>query len=249
MDEALNPNAFLACASIVMAFRRYRNSFPRRRNGVPLCRNGVPALAAIAASRLRFAAILRPLPFLLSISTGSPLWKTIGRPRTDGRQPAMVRAIGSPGYGVAHPSGGRVLPDRPLPARRLRRFPAWRGASPGGVLAHERFCRGEPLQRGTTLTASSKPECRLMLFFSSRQGPAGPRQARRAWPRGAGGRVRNPGLGRGCPRPCGVGSAAVHGRARAYPVACPTRRFCARSRARNNEHRDPHHGHEIPVEP
>lgn len=56
---------------------------------------------------------------------------------------------------------------------------------------------------------------RLRVFYLIEASRAAARQARRAPSRGAGGRVRYPGReGRDCPHPRGVGSAAIHGRAR-----------------------------------
>lgn len=69
------------------------------------------------------------------------------------RQALAARAIGSPGYGVARPAGGQVLPDRPLPARRLRRSPTWRGDHLSVCRCRIGFAgRGRPLTGGTSLS-------------------------------------------------------------------------------------------------
>lgn len=58
------------------------------------------------------------------------------------------------------------------------------------------------------------------LFLSHQGKPLSGASGRRARSRGAGGRVRHPGHpGRDCPHPCGVDSAAVHGRARKHQHA------------------------------
>lgn len=171
--------------TIGVTSRLLRGCVAKRRGYVALSRGYVAHHVCTPLFSRNFSDHFRPLPFFYPLSTvvpcGQPL--TCSTPTVGNRR--RPAAIGSPGYGVAHPTGGRVLPDRPLPARRLRRFPTWRGASLSGVLAHEKFCREEPTRSEVALQVRDLPVvCGLSL---SHQGKA--RQ----------GRVRPVGLGRGEP--------------------------------------------------
>jgi hypothetical protein len=176
-------------------------------------------------SALFFWALFRLLPFFYLLSTSRPLWtsQTLRRegPGRSGLQRALVcgsrppnrnipqtsavRAIGSPGYGVVCPAGSRVLPDRPLPARRLRRFPTWRGEEPlasqrGKGFAARGCQHGERLWLECILERPVPPLVDLSLGAKARQGRVRP-----------GGRIRGEPVG-GCGTPANEPALSTGGR-------------------------------------
>lgn len=187
-----------------------------RRGYVALPRGYVARVALNPLFFLRFFNCFRPLPFFYPLSTSSPCGQLLASPTPtscNGRRPAPSarRATGSPTLwaGESYRTGPYRLGGC--------------AASLHGAASTVTIC-----QRANGLTEKNHRPSIQWFYAASRQtgfgkllSLIGARHARAAsGPKGAVAGSRWAGAeprpsGRGCPHPCGVGSAAVHGRARA----------------------------------